>query len=449
MLLATGGRPRRLPFGGDDIIYFRTLDDYRHLRARAEAGARFVVIGGGFIGSEIAAALALNAALVTMVFPEPAIGARIFPASLSASLNDYYRERGVEVLEGASVTAIERDHVTLGDGRTLEPDAIVAGLGIVPNVELAASAGLPVANGIVVDAFGQVGGRDDVFAAGDVARFPLTALGDERRVEHEDHAKSHGRQVGANMAGAAEPYDHLPFFYSDLFDLGYEAVGELDSRLNTLSDVNELSAKGTIYYLDPEHRPRGILLWNLFGRVDAARELIRAAEPVNRTHLLRGFDESGNGCSQRVQLTAAGSAIRGAGTARVRFVRASWPPRTAANSDSSSHGCTRTSSPASTESPRSPHELESSPARCREPSRPVRDGPAARMRGRDPDRRGHADGIAANLVDRRTRLSAGGAALRRVAPPAWPPTAADPGRPQRQRSGSTLCIPGSPSERSS
>jgi 3-phenylpropionate/trans-cinnamate dioxygenase ferredoxin reductase component len=280
LLLATGGRPRRLPFGGDDIIYYRTLDDYRRLREHAEAGARFVVIGGGFIGSEIAAALALNAAPVTMVFPEPAIGARILPDSLSTPLNDYYRERGVEVLAGVSVTAIERGCVTLGDGRTLEPDAVVAGLGIEPNIELAANAGLPIANGIVVDAFGQVGGRDDVFAAGDVARFPLTALGDERRVEHEDHAKSHGRRVGANMAGATEPYDHLPFFYSDLFDLGYEAVGELDSRLNTRTDVSELSGKGTIYYLDREDRPRGILLWNLFDQVDAARELIRAAEPV-------------------------------------------------------------------------------------------------------------------------------------------------------------------------
>jgi NADPH-dependent 2,4-dienoyl-CoA reductase/sulfur reductase-like enzyme len=282
LLLATGGRPRRLPFGGEDVVYFRTLDDYRHLRAFAARGARFVVIGGGFIGSEIAAALALNGAPVTMVFPEPGIGARIFPASLSAWLNGYYRERGVEVLEGASVTAVERDRVTLGDGRTLESDAVVAGLGIEPNVELAARAGLPVANGIVVDAFGRVGGRGDVFAAGDVARFPLTALDGEVRVEHEDHAKSHGRRVGANMAGAAEAYDHLPFFYSDLFDLGYEAVGELDSRLDTLSDVTELGAKGTIYYLDPDQRPRGILLWNLFGGVDAARELIRAGEPVTR-----------------------------------------------------------------------------------------------------------------------------------------------------------------------
>jgi 3-phenylpropionate/trans-cinnamate dioxygenase ferredoxin reductase component len=283
LLLATGGRPRRLPFGGDEVIYFRTLDDFRRLRALADQGAAFVVIGGGFIGSEIAAALALNGCAVTIVFPEPGIGARIFPAALSAALDDYYRDRGVVVMPGSSVTGIERGRVVLGDGRTLEAGAIVAGIGIEPNVELAADAGLPVRNGIVVDTFGRVGGREDVFAAGDVARFPVAALGGDVRVEHEDHAKSHGRRVGANMAGADQPYEHLPFFYSDLFDLGYEAVGELDSRLDTLADGDERGvAEAIYYYLDGERRPRGVLLWNVFGQVDAARELIRAREPVTR-----------------------------------------------------------------------------------------------------------------------------------------------------------------------
>jgi 3-phenylpropionate/trans-cinnamate dioxygenase ferredoxin reductase subunit len=290
LLLATGGRPRRLPFGGDEVIYFRTLDDYRRLRALADEDARFLVIGGGFIGSEIAAALAMNARSVTMVFPEPGIGARLFPAELSAFVTDYYRERGVEVLAGASVTAIERDgdnvRLATGDGRTLEADAVVAGLGIEPRVELAAAAGLPLADGIVVDDRGRVGGHERVFAAGDVARFPEAALGGARRVEHEDHAKTHGRLVGANMAGADTPYDHLPFFYSDLFDLGYEAVGELDSRLQTTADWSELGGEGTVYYLDGERRPRGVLLWNLFGRVDAARDLIRAGDPVEPGALL-------------------------------------------------------------------------------------------------------------------------------------------------------------------
>lgn len=284
LLLATGGRPRRLEFGGDEVIYFRNLDDYRRLRTLADGGARFVVIGGGFIGSEIAAALASNGRAVTMVFPDPGIGARLFPTALSTAVSGYYRERGVELLPGTSVTGIERSgkrlRVVLADGRNLEADAVVAGIGITPNVELAASANLPVGNGIVVDAFGRVAGRDDVFAAGDIARFPVKALGVEMRVEHEDHALSHGHRVGANMAGTLEPYDHLPFFYSDLFDLGYEAVGELDSRLDTLAELNGIGGEGVVYYLDAERRPRGVLLWNLFGRVDDARQLIRAGLPV-------------------------------------------------------------------------------------------------------------------------------------------------------------------------
>jgi hypothetical protein len=110
-------------------------------------------------------------------------------------------------------------------------------------------------------------------------------LGTELRVEHEDHAKSHGAAVGANMAGADEPYDHLPFFYSDLFDLGYEAVGEVDSRLATVEAWAEPNRKGIVAYVDNEGRPRGFLLWDVWGKVDDATALIKAGEPVNEAKL--------------------------------------------------------------------------------------------------------------------------------------------------------------------
>jgi hypothetical protein len=97
------------------------------------------------------------------------------------------------------------------------------------------------------------------------------------RIEHEDHANSHGRAVGANMAGADTPYDHIPFFYSDLFDLGYEAVGAVDSRLEAVEDWQEPFRKGVVTYVD-EGRPRGVLLWNVWDKLDAARDVLRAGE---------------------------------------------------------------------------------------------------------------------------------------------------------------------------
>jgi 3-phenylpropionate/trans-cinnamate dioxygenase ferredoxin reductase component len=285
LLLATGGTPRRLPSGGDEVIYFRTLDDYRRLRGLASEGLRVTVIGGGFIGSEIAAALTTNGCAVTIVFPEDGIGARLFPAGLSAFVNDYYREKGVVVLEDELVEEIGSASLTTKSGATIEGDAIVAGLGIIPATDLADAAGLEVDDGIVVDEHGRAGGRDEVFAAGDVARFPVSALGGTRRVEHEDHANTHGRVVGANMAGAAQPYDHLPFFYSDLFELGYEAVGDVDSRLDTIAEWAEPNRKGVVAYVDGDGKARGFLLWDAWGKVDSARELIRAGAIVDAADL--------------------------------------------------------------------------------------------------------------------------------------------------------------------
>ena len=276
LLLATGADPRQIP-GAEGVVWFRTLDDYRRMREVGGEGAHVVVIGGGFIGSELAAALVGNGARVTMLFPEPGIAFRLFPEGLSTWVADYYREKGVEVLAGEMVSSVSGTHVETQSGRTIEADAVVAGLGVIPNTQLAEAAGLEVDDGIVVDEYGRVPGHDDVFAAGDVARFPVIALGTSLRIEHEDHANSHGQAVGANMAGANAPYEHLPFFYSDLFDLGYEAVGQVDSRLEAVENWQDPYRKGVITYL--EHgKPRGVLLWNVWDKLDDARELIRAGE---------------------------------------------------------------------------------------------------------------------------------------------------------------------------
>ncbi|HEX5028910.1 MAG TPA: FAD-dependent oxidoreductase [Gaiellaceae bacterium] len=279
ILLATGGTPRRLPGDPSGVVYYRTLDDYRRMRDLAGDGVRVGVIGGGFIGSEITAALASNGCEVTIVFPEPGIGARLFPAELSAFVNEYYREKGVTVLSEQLVERVEDGSLTTKDGTVVEADAIVAGLGIVPATDLAEAAGLGVDDGILVDEFGHASGREDVFAAGDAARFPV-ALGGTRRVEHEDHANTHGRIVGGNMAGADTPYDHLPFFYSDLFELGYEAVGDVDSRSDTVAEWAEPNRKGVVAYVD-EGKARGFLLWDVWGKVDAARELIANGSAVD------------------------------------------------------------------------------------------------------------------------------------------------------------------------
>jgi NADPH-dependent 2,4-dienoyl-CoA reductase/sulfur reductase-like enzyme len=287
LLLATGATPRRLPFGDDSIIYYRTLGDYHRLRALTQGSARVAVIGGGFIGWEVAAALAMNSQQVTMLFPEEAIGARIYPIELARFLNDYYQQKGVHVVPGSTVINAEKKSQgmlvkTRRHGEFLV-DAVVAGIGVTPNVELAHSAGLKVDNGIVVDEFLRTS-APDIYAAGDVANFFNPALAKRLRVEHEDNANTMGEQGGATMAGQPTPYYHLPFFYSDLFELGYEAVGELDPSLETVADWKEPHREGVVYYLR-DGRVRGVLLWNVWGQVEAARQLIAAPGPFQSPDL--------------------------------------------------------------------------------------------------------------------------------------------------------------------
>ena len=283
LLLATGGMPRPLPGNPEGVMYFRTAQDYFGLRRAILSGHEAVVVGGGFIGAEMAAALTLAGKHVHMVFPERGVLSRLLPAPLSDGITDDYRRRGVSVHAGRTVTGTKPAdggawRVMLDDGTLLEGAAVVAGLGIVPEVDLLAALGVECRDGIAVDAYGATS-VGDVYAAGDVANFFAPALNQRIRVEHEDHANRHGECVGANMAGAATPYDYLPYFYSDLFDLGFEAVGRIDSRLATLDDWIQPGQQGAVFYLDGG-QVVGVLCVDLWDRLDAARQLIAGGQRV-------------------------------------------------------------------------------------------------------------------------------------------------------------------------
>lgn len=310
LLLATGANARELPGtpSGGPVVAYRRLSDYHAVRARSGPGRVAVVVGGGFIGSEMAAALTLAGSKVHLAYPQQELGAGRLPPQVARLVGEKYRARGVELhprtkVEGAAVDG-EAVEVTLGDGGQITADLLVVGIGAVPNDSLARAAGLQVDDGVWVDdhlrAFLADGaplvtGDLGVFAAGDVANFAFPGMATRMRIEHEDNAYKMGAAAGQQMAASylgtqAEPYTHLPFFYSDLFDDGYEAVGMLDPRLELVSDWSEPGKAGVFYFLDGGV-PRGVLLWNTWGQVDAARDLIVAGEKLTPDQLIGRLPE--------------------------------------------------------------------------------------------------------------------------------------------------------------
>jgi NADPH-dependent 2,4-dienoyl-CoA reductase/sulfur reductase-like enzyme len=162
---------------------------------------------------------------------------------------------------------------------------LIVGVGIMPSTELAEGAGLELSNGVVVDELLRTSSLD-IYAAGDNAFFPYQALGRRMRIEHWDNAVTQGKWVGRNMAGTAEPYTHMPYFFSDLFEFGYEAVGDVDSRLSTYADWQKENDTGVIYYLE-DGKVRGMMMCNVWEKVDVARDMIRRGERVS-VESLRG-----------------------------------------------------------------------------------------------------------------------------------------------------------------
>jgi 3-phenylpropionate/trans-cinnamate dioxygenase ferredoxin reductase component len=289
ILLATGGSPIHFPEDSENrVIYFHNLDDYYRLRQLVQRFDNFVVVGGGFIGSELASVLVEQGKKVTLLFLEDGIGGRLFPSQLSAHLNDAFILRGVRVIPRCKVhqikTVSNKILLKTDQGVEILGDAVVAGLGIRPNLDLALQAGLQTANGIVVDQYMRTS-NPDIFACGDAVSFPSTLFGHSVRVEHEEHANQSGQVAGANMTGGRTIYDPIPSFYSSFFDYSYDAVGDIDPKAEVVMDWIEPFRQGTIYYLRNE-RVRGVLLWNIPGRQEKARELIGANERVNAQELV-------------------------------------------------------------------------------------------------------------------------------------------------------------------
>ncbi|MCL5022971.1 MAG: FAD-dependent oxidoreductase [Nitrospirae bacterium] len=285
LLLSTGGVPRPLPVPGGDlegICYYRYLDDYLRMRDEARTGGPAVIVGGGFIGSEMAAALTSNGVRVTMVFPESYLCSRVFPDFLGRAMQKHYQERGVKILaEDRPASFSKRGDalvIRTEKGMELESRTVIAGIGIMPEIKLAAEASLKTANGVVVNEYLQTS-HPDVYAAGDNAFFPYQVLGQPMRIEHWDNALNQGKAAGRNMAGAQEPFTYMPYFFSDLFEFGYEAVGEVDAQLETFADWRKENETGVVYYLRGG-KVRGAMMCNVWDKVEAARELIRKGEGI-------------------------------------------------------------------------------------------------------------------------------------------------------------------------
>lgn len=298
LLLATGAAPRLTGLEpGPRVLYYRTVDDYRRLREIARAGAHVAVVGGGYIGTELAAVLIQNGVRVTLVATSAPLLAHLFPELLARTVTREFSDRGVELVVGRLAGGSTRRKgvtVRLEDGTEIAADAAVVGVGVSPRTELARAAGLAVDDGILVDEHLRTGAHS-IYAAGDVARYPDRLLG-VRRVEHAAAAETMGTVAGRNMAGAHRPYRTTPFFWSDLFDFGYEAVGEVDTRHRTVEDwaVGEDGqpdhSTGVVYYVNQIGAVRGVLLWNVWESVKPARKLIESTglEPVSDLDSLRG-----------------------------------------------------------------------------------------------------------------------------------------------------------------
>ena len=280
LVLATGARPRRLQVPGadlDGVHYLRSLRSSERLRTVAEYGSRAVIVGAGFIGMEAAASLAQRGVHCTIVETFPRVWARLLPQIVSEFVQQYFRDRGVDFRFGVPVREMQGDrsveYVVLEDGERLPADLVVAGVGALLNTKLAAEARLEEAQGVVVDEFLRTA-HPAVFAIGDIAAFPDPIAG-RIHLEHWDNALHQGRAVGATLAGEETRFDHIAYFFSDLFDLSLNMVGYPAGWDDVLVRGDVADGRFTMFYVKGGVL-RAALTVNDDAHLDTWTQLVRA-----------------------------------------------------------------------------------------------------------------------------------------------------------------------------
>ncbi|MBN8889310.1 MAG: hypothetical protein ABS99_01745 [Acetobacteraceae bacterium SCN 69-10] len=285
LLLATGGRARRLAIpGGKAIHLLRTLDDARALRPLLVEGARVACIGAGVIGLEIAAAARRRGCVVSVVEAGARPMGRSLTPEFAAWIADLHRKSGVILHFEAKIEAIEGGFVVCASGPAVPADVVVAGIGMQRNTELAEAAGLAVEAGIVVDEFGR-SSDPDVYAAGDVAAFWHARLGRRLRLETWRHAQNHGIATGRAMAGVLEPYDEVPWFWTDQHGVNLQMAGLPDGAVRHVLRGDMAAPSFAAFHLDAAGRVLAATGVNAPREIRAAQAMIRAGVPVDAAAL--------------------------------------------------------------------------------------------------------------------------------------------------------------------
>jgi NADPH-dependent 2,4-dienoyl-CoA reductase/sulfur reductase-like enzyme len=257
LLLATGATPRRLAMAdesGAPTAYLRTIEDSQRLKDTFREGLRVAIIGAGWIGLEVASAARNAGCEVTVLESLDLPLLRVLGPEVAGTFADLHRDHGVDLRTSVQVTGVGaeagRAVVGLADGDVVEADLLVVGVGVAPNDALARAAGLATDNGVLVDA--RLRSSDpDVYAAGDVANHDHPVLGRRIRVEHWDTAIEQGKAAARNMLGLDAPYERLPYFFSDQYDLGMEYVGSVgpDGYDDVLVSPGQEAGAFTAYWL--------------------------------------------------------------------------------------------------------------------------------------------------------------------------------------------------------